>query len=61
MDGWVALDHTGLPRSDELDARWLLGVPATGLDLVGKLVRLGDGDAVDYDRLLIATGTRARL
>jgi NADPH-dependent 2,4-dienoyl-CoA reductase/sulfur reductase-like enzyme/ferredoxin len=60
LDGWVPPDHTGLPGSDELDARWLLGVPATGLDLADGQVRLGDGSTVDYDRLLIATGTRAR-
>jgi NADPH-dependent 2,4-dienoyl-CoA reductase/sulfur reductase-like enzyme/ferredoxin len=60
LDGWVPPDHTGLPGSDGLDARWLLGVPATGLDLVGGQVRLGDGSTVEYDRLLIATGTRAR-
>jgi NADPH-dependent 2,4-dienoyl-CoA reductase/sulfur reductase-like enzyme/ferredoxin len=60
LDGWVAPEHTGLPRRDEVDARWLLGVPATGLDPVGKQVRLGDGSSVGYDRLLIATGTRAR-
>jgi NADPH-dependent 2,4-dienoyl-CoA reductase/sulfur reductase-like enzyme/ferredoxin len=60
LDGWIPPDHTGLPRRDELNARWLLGVPATGLDLSGKQVRLGDGSTVGFDRLLIATGTRAR-
>ncbi|OHV72057.1 FAD-dependent oxidoreductase [Pseudofrankia sp. BMG5.36] len=60
LDGWVRADHTGLPRADELEARWLLGVPATGLDPAGKQVHLGDGGIIDYDRLLIATGTRAR-
>ncbi|MEV4510958.1 FAD-dependent oxidoreductase [Dactylosporangium sp. NPDC049525] len=60
LDGWIPPDHTALPRRDELDARWLLGVPATGLDLAGRQVRLGDGSTVGYDRLLIATGTRAR-
>jgi NADPH-dependent 2,4-dienoyl-CoA reductase/sulfur reductase-like enzyme/ferredoxin len=60
LEGWVAADHTALPRSDELNARWLLGVPATGLDQAGRQVRLADGGTVDYDRLLIATGTRAR-
>ncbi|MGC9666507.1 FAD-dependent oxidoreductase [Planosporangium sp. 12N6] len=60
LDGWVPADHTGLPRADDIDARWLLGAPATGLDLFGKRVRLADGGTVDYDRLLIATGTRAR-
>ncbi|MCW2931902.1 MAG: ferredoxin reductase, partial [Actinomycetia bacterium] len=60
LEGLVAAEHTTLPRSDELNARWMLGSPATGLDLVGKQVRLADGGMVEYDRLLIATGTRAR-
>jgi len=60
LEGWLAADHTGLPRAGDLNARWLLGVPATGLDLVDKQVRLGDGSSVEFDRLLIATGTRAR-
>jgi NADPH-dependent 2,4-dienoyl-CoA reductase/sulfur reductase-like enzyme/ferredoxin len=59
LDGWVGPDHTGLPRADEVGARWLLGVAATGLDLFGKRVHLADGGTVDYDRLLIATCTRA--
>ncbi|GAB3837758.1 hypothetical protein GCM10027610_040430 [Dactylosporangium cerinum] len=40
--------------------RWLLGTPATGLDPAGRQVHLGNGGIIDYDRLLIATGTRAR-
>jgi NADPH-dependent 2,4-dienoyl-CoA reductase/sulfur reductase-like enzyme len=60
LDGWVPPDHTGLPRADELGARWLLGVPATGLDPAARQVHLGDGGIIRYDRLLIATGTRAR-
>src|SRR5215472_5361338 len=58
--GWMPADHAGLPLRDEVDAQWRLGVPATGLDAIGKRVLLADGSAVDYDRLLIATGTRAR-
>nr|BFE61245.1 hypothetical protein GCM10020063_057710 [Dactylosporangium thailandense] len=60
LDGWVAPDHTTLPFRHDVDAQWRLGVPATGLDLTAKQVRLGDGGTVAYDRLLIATGTRAR-
>jgi NADPH-dependent 2,4-dienoyl-CoA reductase/sulfur reductase-like enzyme len=60
LEGWLAADHTGLPGAGDLNARWLLGVPATELDLPGKQVRLGDGSSVEFDRLLIATGTRAR-
>ncbi|MGW2212522.1 NAD(P)/FAD-dependent oxidoreductase [Streptomyces sp. NPDC001781] len=52
--------HTELPRRRRLDAQWRLGVPAAGLDLTGKRVLLADGEEVEYDRLLIATGVRAR-
>lgn len=44
----------------ELDVEWRLGVPATGLDRSRRRVRLGDGTVVDYERLIIATGCRAR-
>jgi len=60
LEGWIPPDQAGLPLGDEVDAQWRLGVPATGLDAMGKRVLLADGSAVDYDRLLIATGTRAR-
>src|SRR5262249_55447297 len=60
LEGWIAADRTRLPFSGEMDARWLLGVSATGLDPAGKRVMLDDGRTVAYDRLLIATGTRAR-
>src|SRR5262249_46328814 len=35
-------------------------VAATGLDRANRQVRLANGDQVSFDRLLIATGTRAR-
>jgi len=60
LDGWISPDHVALPLRDKVDAQWRLGVRATGLDPVGKRVFLADGSAVEYDRLLIATGTRAR-
>lgn len=60
LKGWVPAEHTRLPRVWELDARWRLGVAATGLDRAAKQVLLADGDRVPYDRLMIATGTRAR-
>ncbi|MER5917735.1 FAD-dependent oxidoreductase [Streptomyces sp. NPDC001982] len=56
----VPARRTALPRRDGLDAHWRLGVAATGLDLSGKQVLLADGEKVDFDRLLIATGVRAR-
>ncbi|MFJ5900271.1 NAD(P)/FAD-dependent oxidoreductase [Streptomyces sp. NPDC093064] len=38
----------------------LLGVRATGLDLDRRLVSLDDGTALPYDRVVLATGSRAR-
>ncbi|MFG2523430.1 NAD(P)/FAD-dependent oxidoreductase [Streptomyces sp. NPDC048527] len=58
--GRATADGTALPRRRSVDATWRLGVPATGLDMAAKRVRLADGDEVPYDRLLIATGVRAR-
>ena len=60
LKGWVPADHTKLPRLREVDADWRLGVAATGLDRATKHVLLADGEQVPYDRVLIATGTRAR-
>jgi 3-phenylpropionate/trans-cinnamate dioxygenase ferredoxin reductase subunit len=60
LKGWVPADHTKLPRLRRVDADWRLGVAATGLDRRAKRVLLADGSAVEYDRLLIATGVRAR-
>ncbi|PZH17430.1 pyridine nucleotide-disulfide oxidoreductase [Streptomyces sp. NTH33] len=41
-------------------ARELLGVRARGLDLDRRLVTLDDGTALPYDRVVLATGSRAR-
>jgi NADPH-dependent 2,4-dienoyl-CoA reductase/sulfur reductase-like enzyme len=61
LAGWFPAEHTQLPRRETLaGVEWRLGVAATGLDLAAQRVRLADGQAVPYDRLLIATGTRAR-
>ena len=37
-----------------------LGVRAVSLDVGAQRVALGDGTSVDYDRLIVATGTRVR-
>jgi 3-phenylpropionate/trans-cinnamate dioxygenase ferredoxin reductase subunit len=58
--GKVAADATALPMRRDPGAEWRLGVRATGLDPLGKRVLLADGESLPYDRLLIATGTRAR-
>ncbi|MFI9272908.1 NAD(P)/FAD-dependent oxidoreductase [Kitasatospora sp. NPDC052896] len=60
LAGRLTTDHTVLPRVRDIDARWLLGVAATGLDVPGRRVTLADGRQVGFERLLIATGTRAR-
>ena len=60
LAGWVSADATKLPRMCDVDAEWRLGVAATGLDRVDGLVRLADGNVVEGDALLIATGVRSR-
>ncbi len=44
----------------DLDATWVLGRPAAGLDTGGRTVQLADGGELPYDGLVIATGRRAR-
>lgn len=58
--GMAAPDRVALPRRFSLDAEWRLGVAATGLDVKTKELSLADGGTVAFDKLLIATGTRAR-
>ncbi|MEU1386708.1 MULTISPECIES: FAD-dependent oxidoreductase [unclassified Nonomuraea] len=58
--GQVAPDHVMLPHLREVEAEWLWGTRATGLDVAGKRVLLADGREVGFDRVLLATGTRAR-
>src|SRR6201999_2300603 len=60
LAGWVPADHTKLPRMRAVDAECRLGVPAVALDRSAKVVRLANGDEVGFDRMLIATGVRAR-
>jgi NADPH-dependent 2,4-dienoyl-CoA reductase/sulfur reductase-like enzyme len=47
-------------RSDALDVQWRLGISAAGLDRNARVVRLADGAEVPYDRVIVATGCRAR-
>ena len=60
LTGEVAVNATTLPRLVDLDAEWRLGVAACRLDRAERRLHLADGSALDYDRLLIATGARAR-
>ena len=59
LRGLYSADTT-LPHPPDLGVEFRLGQPATRLDLSGLAVELGDGSRLPYDRLLIATGTRAR-
>ncbi|GAA2674151.1 NAD(P)/FAD-dependent oxidoreductase [Streptomyces lunalinharesii] len=58
--GRVSAADVGLPARRAVDARWKLGVRASGLDPTAKEVLLRNGERLPFDRLLIATGTRAR-
>jgi NADPH-dependent 2,4-dienoyl-CoA reductase/sulfur reductase-like enzyme len=56
-------ERTALLREEDadLDVDWRLGQRAAGLDLDGKRVRLGSGEEVPFDALVIATGSKARV
>jgi 3-phenylpropionate/trans-cinnamate dioxygenase ferredoxin reductase component len=61
LTGWVPANHTTLPHSYDLgDVDWRLGVAASELDIANRKIQLADGQAVDFDRVLLATGVRAR-
>ncbi|MFC0435156.1 NAD(P)/FAD-dependent oxidoreductase [Kutzneria buriramensis] len=43
-----------------VDASWMLGVRAVGLDVPGRRLALSTGDDLAYEKLVIATGVSAR-
>ena len=47
--------------AEEAGARVLLGVAATAIDRTAHTVRLSTGEALAYDRLVLATGSRANV
>ena len=59
LAGEHTVDRVQLP-CDELEAEWRLGASATRLDRARRRVVLSDGDEVEYDRLILATGSRPR-
>lgn len=59
LQGTQEIEDSAL-QVGELDVEWRLGVPANGLDRERRRVRLEDGTEAAYDRLIIATGCRAR-
>ncbi|MDB5757733.1 MAG: Ferredoxin reductase [Burkholderia sp.] len=46
---------------DGLEMEWLPGADVQSLDVAARLARTASGDALTFDRCLIATGGRARL
>jgi len=52
-------EQCALPNR-EIDVEWRLGTTATGLDPARRELELDGGERLAYDRLLIATGARAR-
>ncbi|WP_131737492.1 FAD-dependent oxidoreductase [Actinomadura roseirufa] len=60
LTGRVSAEGTTLPHLREIEVEWLAGTPATGLDLAAKQVGLADGRRIGFDKVLIATGARAR-
>jgi NADPH-dependent 2,4-dienoyl-CoA reductase/sulfur reductase-like enzyme len=63
LQGTWAPEQTFFRKKEGYEALSLdmrLGVRATGLDVRAGRVSLADGSAVEYDRLIIATGARVR-
>ncbi|TNC11374.1 FAD-dependent oxidoreductase [Methylobacterium terricola] len=60
LTGEIAPERTTLPGVGTLAAEWRLGTPAVGLDRAGRVLLLAGGERLPFDRLLIATGARAR-
>lgn len=46
--------------TEQLEATWILGSGAVGLDPKQRMVRLHDGQELPYDGLVITTGRRAK-
>ncbi len=59
LQGTQEIEDSAL-QVGELDVQWRLGTAASGLDRAGRHVLLADGSEVRYDRLIVATGCRAR-
>ena len=60
LTGRVAAGSTQLAVRDDVEAEWVLGVPAVGLDRQDQQVVLADGQRLPYDRVLVSTGMHAR-
>jgi 3-phenylpropionate/trans-cinnamate dioxygenase ferredoxin reductase subunit len=59
LAGEQEVDRVHFP-CDKFEAQWRLGVSAVSLDRERRRVVLSDGDELAYERLILATGSRAR-
>jgi len=60
LAGEQTSDDCAFPGTDAVAGEWRLGSPAVAVDRERKSVALAAGDAIPYDRLIVATGSRAR-
>ena len=60
LTGSVTVESCALQPATGLDARWVLGQPATALDLSRREVIAAGGSSYRFDGLVIATGSRPR-
>lgn len=60
LTGACAPADTALRLEDGLEVDWILGNPATALDLNRRVVRVGKNE-ISFDRLVIATGASPRV
>ena len=63
LSGEQAIDRVYLrPQKfyDDKDVTLKLGVTATAIDRQAKTVQLDNGESIDYDKLIISTGSRPR-
>jgi NADPH-dependent 2,4-dienoyl-CoA reductase/sulfur reductase-like enzyme len=61
LAGEWEIDRIALHAGEaDLGIEWVRGHAATGLDLTDRVVRLGNGDTIGFDGLVIATGAQPR-
>ncbi|OIK02071.1 NAD(P)/FAD-dependent oxidoreductase [Streptomyces monashensis] len=62
LAGTLGEAELALERDDEdLQAEWVLGTRATGLDRAERAIRLADGREIRADGVVVATGAAARI
>lgn len=60
LTGAAGVDTCTLQPAADLDAGWVLGRAATGLDVTRREVTVAGGERLPFDGLVIATGSRPR-